>query len=430
MYNATRHIIKWLCLSILLCVFASCGRDTDMSDAPNVPSGGEMTLDIGFKVPARAATERYEDGETDENYIDIANENYRIYFFDGENKFIARFEPSGFITTEGSNYCQYNVLGKAPDALVEHNDLFKMVVLANWPKYPEDGNLTLTKEETTIADICNANWAQYDCLTDGKTNPTAIALNPFAADPSERKLMPFYGVHEYSNVTFKPGVATILDEPVTLLRAMAKVEVILEIDDKEFADDLSFSSLKINRYNAKGYCAPKDVFKQGDYDHDEGENEDDKWKQDYVHSLHLVGDANDANEKELSFRKVNRWDEGGKRYEKWTAYLPEYRNIDAGNAYSSIKAKFNIQLADDTPHTIYFANYSGGKTDNSNGNRLNIERNNIYRFHVTCTGYNFKLLLTVSDWEGLYENNFEYGDGQFTSPPAPWDDEINNEIEF
>lgn len=418
MYNATRHIIKWLCLSTLLCVFASCGKDTDMSDAPDVPSGGEMTLDIGFKVPTRAAAERYEDGETNENYIDIANGNYRIYFFDGENKFIARFEPSGFITTEGSNYCQYNVLGKAPDALAEHSDFFKMVVLANWPQY-DDANMKT--EETTIADICNAAWAQYDCLTDGKTNPTAIALNPFATNPSERKLMPFYGVHEYSNVTFKPGVATILDEPVTLLRAMAKVEVILETDDYF---DLSFSSLKINRYNAKGYCAPKDVFKQSDYDHN-GSYDDD-----YVQTLHLVGDANDANEKELSFRKVNRWDEDGKRYEKWTAYLPEYQNIDAGDAYSSIKAKFNIQLADDTPHTIYFANYSGGKTDNSNGSRLNIERNNIYRFKVTCTGYNFKLLLTVSNWQGLYENNFEFGNGQIVSPVSPWEDEISNEVEY
>ena len=408
------------CLLLLPTVlFASCSRDAEEG---GVPSAGEMTLSIGFKIPARAVADGYEEGEAYENYIDAANGNYRIYFFDTENKLIARFDPEAFIlVAKDDKYVEYSVLGEVPEALAEHSDFFRMVVLANWPQY-DDANMNT--EETTIADICNADWAQYDCLTDGKTTPTAIALNPFAADSAERKLMPFYGVHEYSNVTFEPGLATILDESVTLLRAMAKVEVILEIDDKEFADDLSFSSLKINCYNAKGYCAPKDVFKQSDYDHN-GSYDDD-----YVHTLHLVGDANDANEKELSFRKVNRWDEGGKRYEKWTAYLPEYRNIDAGNAYSSIKAKFNIQLADDDPHTIYFANYSGGKTDNSNGSRLNIERNNIYHFKVTCTGYNFKLRLTVSDWEGLYENNFEYGDGQFTLPPAPWDDEINNEIEF
>lgn len=404
------------CLLLLPAVlFVSCSRDTEDD---SVPSAGEMTLGIGFKIPARAVADGYEEGEVYENYIDAANGNYRIYFFDAENKLIARFDPEAFILmAEDDKYVEYSVLGEVPEALAEHSDFFKMVVLANWPQY----NDTVEEDVTTIADLCDADWAQFDCLTDGKTNPTAIALNPFAADPSERKLMPFYGVHEYSNVTFKPGVATILDEPVTLLRAMAKVEVILETDDYF---DLSFSSLKINRYNAKGYCAPKDVFKQSDYDHN-GSYDDD-----YVQTLHLVGDANDANEKELSFRKVNRWDEDGKRYEKWTAYLPEYQNIGADNAYSSIKAKFNIQLADDTPHTIYFANYSGGKSDNSNGNRLNIERNNIYRFQVTCTGYNFKLLLTVSDWQGLYENNFEFGNGQIVSPVSPWEDEISNEVEY
>lgn len=258
MRKAIGHLITGTWMFCLLWALASCSREA--AEDPDVPSGGEATLNIGFKIPTRATAEGYEDGETDENYIDIAGGNYRIYFFDADNKFIAGFDPSGFISADGSDYRQYNVLGKAPDALVKHSS-FKMVVLANWPKYPEDDtNITLTAEKTTIADICDASWAQYDCLMDGnETNPTSVAL-----DPDAGRLMPFYGVHEYSNVTFKPGVATILSEPVTLLRAMAKVEVILQTDDYF---DLSFSSLKINRYNAKGYCAPKDVFHQDSYDH-------------------------------------------------------------------------------------------------------------------------------------------------------------------
>lgn len=428
MQKAKWHFITAALVSVLLCLLASCSHDADSTD---VPSAEDMTLSIGFKVPTRANPDDglYEKGSIYENYIDVPNGNYRIYFFTTDNKFIARFEPNGFITTEGSEYTQYNVLGKAPEGLETYSD-FKVVVLANWPEYPEDdGNLTLTKGETTIADICNADWAQFDCLTNFELNAG--------------RLIPFYGVHEYNKVEFTPGIATILDEPVTLLRAMAKVEVILEIDDKEFADDLSFSSLKINRYNAKGYCAPAGVFHQDDYDHNE---ELDKWNKDYVHTLHLVNkdpndednkDPNDEDSKDLSLSKVDSWEENDKIYEKWIAYVPEYQNKEVGDAYSSIKAKFNIQLEDDTPHTIYFANYKDGKTDNSDyidennpGNRLNIERNNIYRFHVTCTSYNFNLQLFVSDWEGLYENNFEYGDGQFTTPPAYWDDEINNEVEF
>lgn len=395
----------------LLWALASCSREA--AEDPDVPSGGEATLNIGFKIPTRAAAEDYEEGETDENYIDIAGGNYRIYFFDTNNKFIAGFDPSGFITADGSDYRQYNVLGKAPDALVKHSS-FKMVVLANWPEYPEV-NTTLTAGVTTIAEICNADWARYDCLTDGnETNPTSVAL-----DPDAGKLMPFYGVHEYSNVTFKSGVATILSEPVTLLRAMAKVEVILQTDDYL---DLSFSSLKIDRYNAKGYCAPKAVFHQSDYDHG-------NWESDYApQGVHLIDDGNDSEAKELSLRRVRQWEEGGKRYEKWTAYLPEYQNVEVENAYSSIKAKFNIQTEDDEPHMIYFAQYDGGQTKNVN--RLNIERNNIYRFQVTCTHYDFKLLLTVRDWQGLYENIFDYGKGQIVSPVSPWEDEKDNDVKF
>lgn len=51
----------------------------------------------------------------------------------------------------------------------------------------------------------------------------------------------------------------MLPEPVTLLRAVAKVEVILKTDEHF---DLSFSEVKIHRYNKKGYCAPKDVFRR------------------------------------------------------------------------------------------------------------------------------------------------------------------------
>lgn len=405
MQKETWHFITVTLVSVLLCALASCSHEAESVD---VPSADDMTLSIGFKVPTRAAADGYEEGETYENYIDIASGNYRIYFFGADNKLISRFEPftiNGFVATEGSNYTEYSVFGKVPEELVEYKT-FKMVVLANWPQY---NDAAMVVGETTIDDLCKAGWAQYDCLAGHVLGPTA------------GKYMPFYGVHEYSGVDFTKSQTTTLTESVTLLRAMAKVEVILETDDYF---NLSFTSVAVNRYNAKGFCAPKNVLKQSDYDHNGN------YAADYVHTLNLVGDKNDAADKNLTFRKVRRWDENGKRYEKWVAYLPEYQNQGAGNAYSSIKAKFDLQVSDDTPHTIYFADYSDGKTDNSDSNRLNIERNNIYRFKVKCTGYNFKLLLTVSDWEGLYENVFNYGDGQIVSPTAPWEDEISNDIEL
>lgn len=400
--KAARYFITGILMTVFLWTFASCSRNTEVIDEV---SDGDITLSIGFKLAARTVGNEYEEGETYENYIDVANENYRIYFFDTDNKFIARFEPSGFIITDGSDYRQYSVLGKAPDALV-HYATFRLVVLANWAQY-DDANMNAGK--TTIEEICNAEWAQFDCLTN------------FDLNPKEGRLIPFYGIHEYSGVTFNAGQTAILKEPVTLLRAMAKVEVLLETDDYF---DLSFSNLKINRYNTKGFCAPENVFMQSDSAHNGN------WAENYVHTLHLVNGINDEEAKELAFRFVKRWNDGQTIYEKWVAYLAEYKNVGVNDNYSSIKAKFNIQLTDDTPHTIYFSEYSDGKTDNSDSNRLDIERNNIYRFRVRCTGYNFKLLLSVSDWAGLYENNFEFGDGQIVSPVSPWEDEISNDVEF
>lgn len=51
---------------------------------------------------------------------------------------------------------------------------------------------------------------------------------------------------------------------------------------------------------------------------------------------------------------------------KWLPYLPEYRNIDAGDKYSCIEVRLDVQTGEDEPYKVYFANYDeSGKTDNN-----------------------------------------------------------------
>lgn len=108
--------------------------------------------------------------------------------------------------------------------------------------------------------------------------------------------------------------------------------------------DLSFSEVKIRRYNRTGYCAPKDVFSREDYDHDGA------WDSDYVSGLHLVEDSNDAEEKTQNFRFADKWtDTDGNRYEKWTAYLPEYRNIGAATNTRTSKSGSTPRAGEDEP---------------------------------------------------------------------------------
>ncbi|MDO4181926.1 MAG: hypothetical protein Q4D36_11635 [Bacteroidales bacterium] len=388
----------WLAVLIGI-VTTSCTQDS----ADTVSVDEEKMLSIGFNVPTRNVYPYpTESGVNYENYIDWREGRYKIYFFDTDNKFIAPFKPNKIESRSGNEdySVTYEAVGEIPRALVKDGKLedFKIVVLANWPQtaYPKDEDLIVG--ETSIDNICNASTATFDCLTNFQL--------------SETRVIPFYGVEEYTDVKFIPGLITALEKEVKLLRAMAKVEVMLDssmpdnVQDKW--KDLAFSDVKIHRYNAEGYCAPSGVYDGLNYP-DEQESPE----------LHLVNGANDSNDKSLSFYYKESEN-------KWVAYLPEYNN-QGENDYSYIEVKFNYQLTDDQDtYKIYFAEYKDATTPTRSN--INLIRNNIYRFTVQKDG--FKLLLTVSDWEALYENNFEYGDRQFTTPVAPWDDEINNEVEF
>ena len=384
MRKVTQHTFMAFLLSAFLGTFASCSHDAEFSNM----SDNEITLNVGFRMVTRASSgDGYEVGNTYENYIGVENGNYRIYFFDINNKFIARFEPSGFVVIEESNYRDYNILGKAPDAVAKLEN-FKIVMLANWPQYDDDAMKT---GETDIDDICNAEWAQFGVLTD------------FSLNPAEKKLIPFYGVHEYANVKFKTGMITTLQEPVTLLRAMAKVEVILDTNDESggFLTDASFSDVSVCRYNAKGYCAPSGIDSQLDYG--QGNN----WNTDWLPSLHLIGNKNDSEntttpeERRLDLLCVDK--RSDTKNEKWIAYLPEYDN--SGDDYAYIEVTLDSQIGKSAPYKIYFSEYTDGVCDETKS-FFNIARNNLYRFTVRIR--NGKLQVIAEDWENTYDNDYTF----------------------
>lgn len=359
------------CLSV-----ASCTAGTDAEDVDD----GRMQVSIGLRVPLNPRTgDGFEPGSMYENYIDVTGDNYQIYFFDTDNRFIARFLPSSLVAVEGTNYVDYTVQGEVPEALLGHSS-FKVVMLANWPTYKDDD---LKADVTTIEQLCNADWAQFDFFESFELGPN--------------NLIPFYGVHEYKDVTFMPGIATVLKEPVTLLRAVAKVEVILDTKDDsgDYLTDVSFSKVSICRYNAKGYCAPSGVYSQKDYGQG---NDGDK---DYLSGLHLVGDKNSPKSDPYSFQRVT--ERTDTENEKWIAYLPEYDN--SGNDYSYIEVTLASQTEESTPYHIYFSEYADGECADE-GSFFNIARNNLYRFTVRVR--NGKIEVIVKGWNNAYDNDYTF----------------------
>lgn len=440
----SRHhiILSLLAFASLAGIASSCTKesfsDLAQEDTPPSPTMG-ITISLAGSTRAGdgdPGKELFEPGTGYENYLDIKRDNYRIYFFDSEGKYIDTFHPLSCPTETGSEEVNgvqtvyyYRFLGKAPSDLPTR---FKVVTIFNWPMgylaesdtAQVDNNYKLKKGETTIYQLCNHNLSIFQSISPDEGEPWL--------DPENDRMIPFYGVREYDladyvnasdietgpdgNPQIKGDIYIDLSKDngsspthLPLLRAMAKVEVIL---DNPLA---SFDKVEISRVNSTGYCAPENAMKHSDYDHGY------VWDSDFMRKLHLPGDGNDDPEYSfpLSMTKVS----GGfdkEKYvpEKWVAYIPEYMNIGVGENFCSIKVtlanpdSISFRNPDEAPkgeddkrpvwnpekqtNTIYFAT-NGTKVSNdkdvqasaATAGRYNIERNNIYRFIIT--GMNAKL---------------------------------------
>lgn len=364
------NMTKWL-LYIGICLGAFIvNACTEATDVIEPAEANKVMLQLQLTLPVNEASRATEEGTAYENYIDFKDPTkYRIYFFDNDNKYIARFTPSEVVMSETNNYVLYSVEGEVPEALISASKIvsFKVMILGNWDEYKDDELTTAT----TIEDICSADWAIFDYSKDFELAP-------------DKNLIPFYGIHEYQDVAFEYGEITRLEESVTLLRAMAKVEVVLE------TEGMSFSEVSIYGYNKQGYCAPSGVDSQADYAQDNGKDLD----------LHLVMGKNDedATSNTCSFSCVK--EEAGE--ETWVAYLPEYKNVGKVDLDAHIEVRFDIQTDEDEKFIIYF---SDDQSDMSK--YFSIARNHLYRFNVTIDPKG-NLAVEVKNWADIYENNFYF----------------------
>lgn len=380
--------IAWILCSV--CVATSCVYDDILPEnEPTLPDNRTL-LSISFRLPDMGAQSRadgsYEDGVDYENYVDIYNGGFRIYIFDADNKYLSRFVPMLIDGPDASSGHEYKVQGILPDDIAERTAL-KIVVLANWPSYPDD---RMEVGTTTIEDVCNDASSQFDCLSS------------FELNPDKGLIIPFFGVHHYTGLKFEKGKCTSLTEPVALLRAMAKVEIVVE------TDGISLSDVGLRGYNSRGYCAPSGVYSQTEYDHNGS------WSDDYVKKTHLVGGANDYDNVKADILPLFRkYQNDGTHKETWIAYVPEYRNTGDDDYKSHIEFHLDIQGDGANPYKVYFTDYGeNGKikptpdstTLPADTKYYDVLRNNCYRFTLSID--KGLLIIKVKQWENTYDNNF------------------------
>ena len=308
-------------------------------------------MQVGFRISlgalggaARATrADGYDDGRgvDYENHIDFEHGSYRFLFFDLQNRYLASFTPTRLRPVEFGAFRSkvYEVGGTIPKPLPED---FKVVVLANWPDYP-DG---LTVGVTTIEQICSAACGRY-----AYTPPFRLG----------ERLIPFYGVKLCEGVTFIRDLQTDLGT-IHLLRAMAKIEVAC------VTPGWNISGVALQRYNAAGYCAPSGVYGFGDY----------SWP-DYVGTLHLVGDRNDAEPKSLDFAPSAQG--------TFVAYVPEYRNLAGGTtdvrAQDAAELRVTFRESGDKEYPVEFKYYPSVPAGSRLGDPFDIRRNYYYKFTIT-----------------------------------------------
>lgn len=342
-------IIRYAALvAALLCAtLPSCRRT---ADEPSLPEA-ETAVQVGFRISLGALgalggatrADGYDDGRgvDYENHIDFEHGSYRFLFFDLQNRYLASFTPTRLRPVEFGAFRSkvYEVGGTIPKPLPED---FKVVVLANWPDYP-DG---LTVGVTTIEQICSAACGRY-----AYTPPFRLG----------ERLIPFYGVKLCEGVTFIRDLQTDLGT-IHLLRAMAKIEVAC------VTPGWNISGVALQRYNAAGYCAPSGVYGFGDY----------SWP-DYVGTLHLVGDRNDAEPKSLDFAPSAQG--------TFVAYVPEYRNLAGGTtgvrAQDTAELRVTFRESGDKEYPVEFKYYTSVPAGSRLGDPFDIRRNYYYKFTIT-----------------------------------------------
>ena len=375
-----KHIIRTLSVCIALLLLSACRQEQDglaVADesAASVQVSFTLTTASG-NASTRVGTDELGTGY--ENYIDITNNNFRFLLFDTkDDKFVYSFTPQS-VTPAGASgeYTQtYEVEGEMPEEYADFN--YKVVVLANWPDYPEADELVEGK--TTIKDICSVYAYQY----------TASFV------PSEEHLIPFYGVATIST-TLRPDISTNLGT-IDLLRALCKVEV------KCSADGFTLKEVKLNKYSTKGMCAPLKVYNNTKEDWEKNEQ------------IHLPQDNTVGASLSLSNPDGT-----------FIAYVPEYNNAVLKDSYLEVTLTDanNKEVTLKSPN-IYFKNYTDGSP--VDGSDYDLIRNHWYQFDITKVDDGELIVQYRALPWNLVESSIGYAPQPASTTVNPFADEVSYE---
>lgn len=269
------------------------------------------------------------------------------------------------------------------------------------------GEVEVNISQTTS--YTNAKVMVYANMTPATTTGDETFATDYNTYPGTGvKYIPMWGVQTISNLSLTPGARNMLPD-IYLLRAMAKVEVIMANNEYEI------SNIKLNHYNTMGYCLP------------EGWDETTTAATTDLELENVIRPLTNKRETNESFTEstVNG-------FQCFTIYVPEYRNIAPDSQTIVTPSTITVTIGD-KDYNIVFKKYANGSaTDDA----YNIVRNHIYRYTITAVNTSkpineFEITYMVTDWNEVtdLDLDFGYGSGDAFDEelPTPYDPNITEE---
>lgn len=344
---------------------------SDEPDDQNVVGEHSCTMGLYIRIgdsvvkgESRAATPpadgHYIQGTAYENYIQLEGEtpDLRIYLFTTGDKLISEITDPRLdaMAAMGGGVTTYELTFRVDEILPDCYDKpsFKVVMLANWRQYPSGEELQAGV--TTIADLVGSAEGVAD-----------YTPSPAVLDADSR--IPFFGVTQYDNVVFKADKVTRAEEPLWLLRAYAKIEVL-----DEASTVTPIQGVKLVRYNTRLYKAPLNVAHQDDYVRFDYGNDDD-----FV-AMPSLPAADPAQWATADAMTVQRREADG----HFVAYVPEYRNVDYGldgsRTERADRCWLEVTYEDGNTFVIPFRYGDGAPSGTTPGAPYDLLRNYWYKF--------------------------------------------------
>lgn len=282
-------------------------------------------------------------------------------------------------------------------------DQFHVQIIAGGKTYTVSNILTLPKGdniyefmgevsvEASATDARIMVYANMNTPSASTFETSYTSTNPYGV-----QYIPMWGVQTVS-LSLTPGTRTTLNEPIYLLRAMAKVEINLT------AEGYTLEGVTLNRYNPTGYNLPAGA---ADVENTKKLHYDNENPLSFKPCTTTTGE-------DLDFSVSNN---------HLVFYLPEVANSAGENELvMTLSLKKGTETVTLQAPYLYFRQYTDGKAEGATP--FDVVRNHWYKYNITAINTSIEVEMgiyyQVMEWTPIKNGTLTFGGGSGATHTFP-----------